>query len=958
MKKNIFKPLLLLILPLVGITFVSCDNMTGKEKSNSDPSLSIDYEKYELDNGLNVVLHQDTSDPIVSVAIQYGVGSNREDKGRTGFAHLFEHMLFQESENVGQDQFFKKIQDVGGTLNGGTWTDGTVYYEVVPKNALEMVMWLESDRMGYFINTVTESAFANQQEVVQNEKRQRVDNNPYGHTGWVIDKHLYPDGHPYSWQVIGELEDLQNATVDDVKQFYDRFYGPNNATLVIAGDFESGEAKDLVAKYFGEIERRQEVAPMEVQTVTLDQTKRLYHEDNFATAPQLNMVWPAAEQYSDDAYALDFLGQILSDGKKAPLYRVLVEDKELTSQTYAFNSPSEIAGKFRIMITANAGVDLDDVEAAINESFALFEEEGITERDIERIKAGLETDFYNGISSVLGKSFQLARYDVFTDNPGFIETDIENIKAVTKEDVLRVYDKYIKDKPFILTSFVPQGQLDLIAENSEKAPVVEEEITENVQADIAETNTEEIAKTPSLIDRSIEPAVGDAPGLDIPSTWNTTLDNGLEVYGIEHHELPLVNFSLVIEGGHLLDDLEKNGVANLMTDIMMEGTANRTPAELEETIDMLGASINMYTSSESIVIRGNTLKRNFEATMDLVEEILLEPRWDEEELPRIKTSTINGIKRSAANPNVISNQVFNKLIYGEGHPFAYPTSGTVESVEEITMEDLKNFYNKNFSPSISNFHVVGALTQDEAESALESLVSRWEAKEVTIPEFELEDTRDKASLYFVDVPNAKQSVINIGYLGLPRTSEDFFPAYVMNYKLGGSFSGNVNLILREEKGYTYGARTGFSGSKIPGTFSASSSVRTNTTAESVGIFRDEIANYKNGISQEDLDFTKNALIKSNALRFETQGSLLGMLHTISSYDLDPEYIEEEEQIVGAMTLEQHKELANKYLDESRMAYLVVGDAATQFQQFEDMGFDEVILLDKNGQEVELQEVKM
>ncbi|HSI69703.1 MAG TPA: pitrilysin family protein, partial [Gillisia sp.] len=926
--------LVALIMPLLFVGFVSCDKLQGNEKTTTDEGLSIKFEKYELENGLNVVLHQDKSDPIVSVAIQYGVGSNREKKGRTGFAHLFEHMLFQESENVGQDQFFKKIQDVGGTLNGGTWQDGTIYYEVVPKNALEMVMWLEADRMGYFINTVTESAFANQQEVVQNEKRQRVDNNPYGHTNWVIDKHLYPDGHPYSWQVIGELEDLQSATVEDVKEFYEKFYGPNNATLVIAGDFEKADAKELVEKYFGEIKRLQEVRPMEVQYASLDETKRLYHEDNFATAPQLNMVWPAVEQYSKDAYALDFLGEILSQGKKAPLYRVLVKDKKLTSQPYAYNSPGEIAGKFRISVTANSGIDLDSIETGINEAFTLFEEEGVTERDIERIKAGLETDFYNGISSVLGKSFQLARYDVFKNDPGFITQDIENIKAVTKEDVMRVYNEYIKGKPFVLTSFVPKGQLELIAENSEKAEVVEEEITENVQTEVVDTE-QEIEKTPSKIDRSKQPEVGEAPGLDVPDSWREELSNQMKVYGMEHKELPLVNFSIVLEGGHLLDDLTKNGVANLMTDIMMEGTANKTPEELEEEIDLLGANINMYTTNESIVIRGNTLKRNFEKTMDLVQEILLEPRWDEEEFDRIKTSTINGIKRNEANPNVIARNVYNKVLYGDNHPFAHPISGTVESVEAITIQDLKNFYERNFSPSVSRAHVVGAVSKSEALAALQVLESGWEAKEVTIPEYEIAGDRDKASLYFVDVPDAKQSVIQIGYIALPRTSEDFYPAEVMNYKLGGSFSGNVNLILREEKGYTYGARSGFSGSRIPGTFTASSSVRTNTTGESVAIFRDEIAKYREGISEEDLEFTKNALIKSNALRFETQGSLLGMLQEMSSYGLDPDYIEKEEEIVGAMTLEQHKELANKYLDESKMAYLVVGDAATQFDQFRD-----------------------
>ena len=937
-------------------TFVSCDKKADSDGDVAEAKLSIDYEKYELENGLNVVLHQDKSDPIVSVAIQYGVGSNREKKGRTGFAHLFEHMLFQESENVPQDQFFKTIQDAGGTLNGGTWQDGTIYYEVVPNNALETVLWLESDRMGFLINTVTESAFANQQEVVQNEKRQRVDNNPYGHTSWVIDKNLFPDGHPYSWQVIGELEDLQNATVADVKEFYDKFYGPNNATLVIAGDFDEAKTKELVEKYFGEIKKRQEVEPLEVQNVTLDETKRLYHEDNFATAPQLNMVWPTVEMYTDDAYALDFLGQILSDGKKAPLYRVLVEDMEVTSQPYAYNSSDQIAGKFSISVTANAGVDLDSVETGINKAFALFEKEGIKAEDIERIKAGLETDFYNGISSVLGKSFQLAQYDVFAGDPGFIEKDIENIKAVTTDDVMRVYEKYIKGKPFVLTSFVPKGEMQLIAENSEKAEVVEEEITENVKTEVVDAE-KEIEKTSSSFDRSVPPAMGESPKLNIPESWTAELPNEMEVYGIVQDELPLVNFSLVLDGGHLLDDLSKNGVANLMTDIMMEGTATKTPLELEEAIDRLGASINMYTTDESIVIRGNTLARNFDATMALVEEILLQPRWDEKEFARIKTSTINSIKRSDANPNVIANRVYNKVLYGENHPLAHPTSGTVESVEAITIQDLKDYYNNYFSPSVSRFHVVGDVSKDKALAALEGLKTKWEAKEVTIPEFPVANNRDKASLYFVDIPNAKQSVINIGYIAMPRTDTDFYPAEVMNYKLGGSFSGNVNLVLREEKGYTYGARSGFSGTKIPGTFTASSSVRTNTTGESVEIFRDEIAKYKEGITPEDLEFTKNALIKSNARRFETQGSLLGMLQERSSYDLDPNYIEKEEATINNMTLEQHKELANKYLDESKMAYLVVGDAATQYQQFKKMGFDEVKLLDKDGNEVTLEEVK-
>lgn len=953
--KNLVKAVVLSL--AIAFTVVSCDKKEGDATSTEESAkLSVDFEKYELENGLDVILHQDKSDPVVSVAIQYDVGSNREKTGRTGFAHLFEHMLFQESENVPQDQFFKNIQDAGGTLNGFTQKDRTVYYEIVPNNALEKVLWMESDRMGFLINTVTESAFYNQQEVVQNEKRQRVDNNPYGHTGWVLDKNLYPEGHPYSWQVIGELEDLQNATVEDVKEFYDQYYGPNNATLVIAGDFETSEAKELVEKYFGEIKRRQEVEPLEPQPANLTETKRLYHEDNFANAPQLNMVWPTVPQYTEEAYALNIFAEVFSSGKKAPLYKVLVKEKELASRPFAYNNSQVVAGEFHIGVTANEGVDLDEVEAGINEAFAMFEENGITDRDLERVKAGLETGFYNGISSVLGKSFQLASYNVSKGDPGFIEQDIENIKAVTKEQVMDVYNKYIKGKPFVMTSFVPKGQIELIVENSTKAEIVEEEIKENV-AKVVEDAKTEVAKTPSNFDRSVTPAEGETPALNIPSSWKAELSNGMEVYGIEQNEIPTVNFSLVIEGGHLLDDINKNGVANLMSDILMEGTATKTPEQLEEEIELLGASINMYTTNESIVVRGNTLTRNFDKTMELVKEILLEPRWDEEELARIKTSTINGIKRNAANPNVVAGQVYDKLLYGEDHIFSYPTSGTVESVEAITMQDLKDFYANNFSPSVSRMHVVGKISKDATLETLEGIEEGWAAKEVTIPEYPIANTRDKASLYFVDIPNAKQSVINIGYIALPRTDVDFYPAEVMNYKLGGSFSGNVNLILREEKGYTYGARSGFSGSKIPGAFTASSSVRTNTTGESVQIFKDEIAKYKDGISQEDLEFTKNALIKSNARRFETQGALLGMLQEMSSYDLPANYIEDEETTVKNMTLEQHKELANKYLDESKMAYLVVGDAATQFAQFKNMGFDEVKLIDKDANEVTLTEVK-
>lgn len=907
--------------------------------------LAINYEKYELENGLDVILHVDKSDPITAVAIQYHVGSNRETPGKTGFAHLFEHMLFQESENIPQDAFFTLIQDAGGTLNGGTWTDGTIYYEVVPKNALEMVLWMESDRMGYLINTVTPSAFTNQQNVVVNEKRQRVDNNPYGHRDFVIGKALYPEQHPYNWQVIGEAEDLMKATIEDVKAFYEKYYGPNNATLVIAGDIDPATLKPLIEKYFGEIRPHGDPEKLVAEAAVLKETKKLFHEDNFARAAQLTMVWPTVEDYHDDAYALSYLSHILSVGKKAPLYKVLVRDKNLTSSVSAYNYAKELAGEFYIRITANAGKDLNDVEKAIFEAFELFEKEGVSDRDIERVKARLETRFYNGMSSVLDKSFSLAIYNTFTGDPGFVVKDLQKLQSVTKEDVMRVYEKYMKGKHYVATSFVPKGETDKIVEGSLRAQVVEEDIRDAGRVEQAEKEDEPVKKTPSAFDRSVQPEKGPMPEVHLPEIWNASLENGIKIYGIKHSELPLVNYQIILRGGRMLDSFEKPGIANLITDVMMEGTRNKTPEELEEAIDLLGASLRMYTGQESIVLSVSCLARNFEKSLALAEEILLEPRWDEEQFELAKIRTINAIKRAKADAATVASQTFSKLLYGEEHILSISASGTEESVEAIGMNDLKAFYEANFSPSVTSFEIVGAVKPARVKRALRSLERKWEEKEVKIPEYPLKPAPEKSRVYFVDMPGAKQSQIMVGYPALERNHPDFYRATVMNYKLGGAFSGNINLVLREEKGYTYGARSGFSGTKIPGPFYVSTSVGSATTLESLEIIRDLMKEYREGVSEEDLDFTKNAILKSNARKFETLSDLMSVLWMVDYYDKDADYIRKEEKITREMTLEGHKELAQRYLCPDKMYYLVVGDAETQLPLMEKLGFGKPVLIE-------------
>ena len=920
----------------------------GSVSDGNASTLRIDYNKYKLDNGLQVILHEDRSDPIVAVAIVYHVGSNREVKGRTGFAHLFEHMMFQESQHVGQDQLFKKIQDAGGTLNGFTTFDATCYFEVVPNNALEMVLWLESDRMGYLLSTVTRAAFDNQQEVVQNEKRQRVDNQPYGHTNYVIHKSLYPESHPYNWQVIGSLEDLEKATVQNVRDFFTRWYGPNNATLVIAGDYDKRAVKKLVDKYFGEIKPSTPVTDRGPTNITLDKTKRAFHEDNFAKSPELNMVFPTVQEYSEDAYALSLLSDLLADGKKAPIYKVLVEEKKLAPSVSAFQSSRELTGYFRIRIRSFPDINLGDVERALFEAFQRFEEEGFTKKDLARIKAKTETRFYNGISSVLGKSFELAFYNEYAGSPGFIRKDLKGYLDVAKDDVMRVYRKYIKDKPYILTSFVPKGKTNLVAEISDRFPVVEEAISDMTEEGETLVETEEVAQIPASFDRSIEPSKGPSPEITQPTIWQEEMENGLRVLGIEHDELPLIQFSLTLKGGLLQDNIDEIGAANLMTDIMMEGTENKTPVELEEAIDELGSTIWMYTTKTSIVIQANMLASKFDETYELFEEILLEPRWDEKEFARIKDETIEIINRRKASPAAIATDAFNKLVYGEGHILGYSTLGTAASVAEITIDDLRRFYRDNFSPSVSHISIAGDISRRRAVRTLNSLEERWQAKQVKLPQYETPPELKESKLYFADFPGAKQSQIRIGYLALSRTDPDYYPAYVMNYKLGGSFSGSLNLILREEKGYTYGARSGFSGTHFPGPFTASSAVRSNATFESMQIFMGELAEYSEMISKEDLKFTKNALIQSNARRFETLGALRGMLDEIALYGRPVDYITKREAIVRNMTQESHQKLAEKYIVPNRMIYLVVGDAETQLEKLKDLGLGDPILLDKDG----------
>ena len=932
------------------LSCIGCDS-SSKEKT---PELSINYKKITLDNGLDVIFHVDQSDPVVAVELMVHVGSAREIEGRTGFAHLFEHLLFLESENLGKGGLDKMSARIGGSgANGSTSRDRTNYLQTVPKDGLEKMIWAEADKLGYFINTVTDPVLAKEKQVVKNEKRQSVDNRPYGHNQYVIGKNLYPKEHPYNWQVIGSLEDLQNATLQDVKNFYKKWYVPNNATLVLSGDLNIEQATAWVHKYFDEIPKgKNEIKALVKRAGVVKKTKALYFEDNFARVPQLTMVWPTVAAYHPDSYALNVLAQYLSDGKSAPLNKVLVDHLKLTSYTSMYSRNSELAGEMQVSVRAFNNKSLDEVKDGIEKGFANFEAEGISEKDLNRIKAGQETQFYGSLSSVIGKGTNLASYNTYLNNPGFVTEDIKRTLAVSTEDVLRVFTKYIKNKNYIATSFVPKNSADLALQGSILANVVEEKIVKGVEDNFNPKIAATYKKTPSSFDRSIEPAYGETPSLAVPKVYESSLENGLKIYGIENDEVPLVRFNLTIDGGQLLESMQKLGVANLTAALLNKGTKNKTVKELEEAIQDLGAAINIYASKENITISGTSLAKNYAKTLALTQEMLLSPRFDEKEFDLLKNATIANLRQQEANPNAVARNAYNTLIYGEDNIRSKNTLGTIASVEKITLEDIKAFYTANISPSVAKLLVVGAISKKNLVSSLTDLNKNWQAKEVNIPEEKTPIIPTKPAVYFYDIPNAKQSVLQFGAPALAATDKDYYAATVMNYILGGGgFASRLTQELREGKGYTYGIRSGFSGTKAKGTFTISSGVRSNVTLESAQAVKKILEEYPTTFSDKDLETTKSFLIKSNARAFETAGAKLRMLSNISNYGLKADYVNNREHIVNTMTKERITSLANTYINPDKMIWLVVGDAATQLDRMKELGYGTPILLNKTQEKI-------
>lgn len=940
-KKSILS---LVIATLVSTTMFAQTKLIEKV-TRKGSELVISYEKYKLANGLTVIVHEDHSDPIVYVDVTYHVGSAREQDGRSGFAHFFEHMMFQGSEHVGDEQHFKIVSEAGGTLNGTTNLDRTNYFEVLPSNQLEVAMWLESDRMGFLLDSVTQKKFEVQRATVKNERGQNYDNRPYGLAGEKSSAALYPTTHPYSWLTIGYIEDLNRVDVNDLKKFFMRWYGPNNATLTVSGDVTPAQVVKLAEKYFGPIVPGPEVKPQTFPAVVLDRDRYVSYEDNIR-APMIDFSFPTVPARSPDEAPLDVLADVLAGGKSSIFYQNFVKSNMALSAN-AGHPTAELAGTFDITVRTFPDKSLAQMDSLVRYSLLEFEKRGVTDEDIKKYLAGFETQMINSLSSVQGKGAMLASNETFTGNANYIVKEIERYNKVTKEDVMRVYNKYIKNKFAVVLSVCPKGKSNLAAKPDNYIPEIR-----NVHATEAEEYKKLVyTKAKDTFDRSKKPTPGPNPVVKAPDYWKQNFDNGLKIIGAKSDEVPSTTLQLSIEAGHRYEKKEQSGISQLLTSMMNESTQKHSAEEIGELLEKLGSSVSIGSNGQDLVLYISSLTKNLDATLAIAEEMLFQPKFDAVEFERVKKQRLEAIANQVTQATTVANNVYAKLLYGNDHVMGVPAMGTKETVSAITLEDVKKYYAENISPSISSLVIVGDVSQETILSKI-NFLKNWKGPKVAhAPEAKF-PTTDKTKIYFVNKDKAPQSEIRIGFMSMPYDATgEFYKSGIMNFTLGGAFNSRINLNLREQHGFTYGARSSFQGNQFAGPYTASAGVRGDATDSSVVEFMKEIKLFADkGVTDAELTFTKNSMGQNEALKYETSMQKAGFVKRILDYNLEKDYTTKQNDILKAITKEEINALAKKQLQYDKMAILVVGDKSKVYLPLTKLGYD-VIELDADGNEV-------
>jgi zinc protease len=887
---------------------------TNRNGSSPAPLVAprLDFEKYKLKNGLEVILLKDGRLPLVAVNLWYHVGPANERPGLTGFAHLFEHMMFQGSRHIGDDAHFKLLEGAGASdINGTTDFDRTNYFETLPSNQLELALWLESDRQGFLLDTLDNAKLANQRDVVRNERRQG-ENSPYGLVEEEVYHQLFPKTHPYYASVIGSHADIESARLKDVREFFKTYYAPNNASLAIVGDIDKTQAKALVEKYFGSIPAGPPIPKLDATTPPITAEKRAVVTDQ-VELPRVYMDWITDPIYKAGDAEADLLAMILGGGKSSRLYKRLVYDRQIAQDVSANQNSLILGSVFQIQATAKPGVKPEELEKAIDEELDAIRKDGVTADQLSRARNVIQTRIVQGLETLGGfggVADRLNQYNHYLGDPTFLARDLARYDKATTGSVQKLaQDKLTKNSRVVVYGIPGKKVVD----------------------DVPKTAEAEASATPATANntqdawRNQQPAAGAASKLALPVPTSFKLANGLTVMLVEQHNLPVVAAGLVVLSGSEANPANKPGLAAFTADMLDEGTARRSTLQLAEDVAAIGASLSTGSTSDASGVNVRTLKKNADAAFDLVADVALQPAFAAKELDRVRNNRLTQILQQRDNPNALASKVFNNALYGANHPYGFTELGTEESIKGINREDMMKFWQAGYVPENSALIVAGDLTQAELRALAEKHFGKWSGKATgtTRPEVQAPAARH---ILIVDKPGAPQTVLRIGHVGVSRDNPDYVPIEVMNTGLGGLFSSRINMNLREKNGYTYGAGSAFQFRRGPGPFFTASSVRTDVTAPAVHEIFNEFERMRaTDVSAEELKIAKDSFARSLPGLFETTGQAAQSVAQLFIYNLPLDYYRSLPAKIDAVTVADVRRVAGKYLQPDSMVIVAVGD---------------------------------
>ena len=858
----------------------------------------IKYESFKLDNGLTVIVHEDKKVPMVAVNVWYHVGSKNENLGKTGFAHLFEHLMFNGTENY-NNEYFEPFEKIGSTdQNGTTNSDRTNYFQNVPTNALDLALWMESDRMGHLLGVVDQEKLDEQRGVVQNEKRQG-ENQPYGKAFTRISESAFPKGHPYSWSTIGSMDDLDAASLEDVQDWFKTYYGPNNAVLALAGDIDLETAKLKVAKYFGDIPSGPPLIKPEKWIAKRSEEKR---EVMFDDVPQARIykIWNVPERDTEAAAHFDLASSVLVGGKNSPLYKELVYEKQIATSVSSFYYDREIAGMFFIVADVVAGVDPADVESAMDDVMATFIKRGPNPKLLKAEKTKILAGFIRGIQRIGGfggKSDLLATCQTYTGDPGCYQKNAAYLDAVTPSKMKATFAEWIDDTPYVLT-ILPTDKYT-----------------------VGETDLDRSSGVPYPTQK-VE--------FQFPKLQTATLSNGAKVVLAQREGVPLVEMNFQFNFGYAQENNDELGYTNFMMGMLNEGTKKYSSLEFDEVLDSLGSNLGFGSGLDTSVASLSSLKANLSQTLDLAKEALINPTFPEKEIERIKKETLAGIIQEENRPASIAYRNIGKLLYGEEHPYGKPLtgSGISETISSITRANIMDVHSRAINSAHLTFAVAGDIEMKELVDLLESKFGDWSANSdsglKTLTTVELPDNR---TVYLIDKPNAQQSYIVAGQLLPPSATDEEIEIDYMNYAIGGSFTARLNMNLREDKSWSYGVRTRLGDAKGQRAMLVTAPVQTDKTSESMAEIVKEYADYLSTkpITQDELAKGKASKTLRLPGQFETLGALKGGVSGIVTYDRDLDYLDQLPALLDEPSLNQVQAKAQKYIKPNQWTWLIVGD---------------------------------